>query len=73
MEENEVENALFVFCSGADDIFKKFQSDTSQINELPNKDERVAIRSFYTEEKSLTDRVLYNNNILKNINIYAAR
>lgn len=65
LEENKVENGLFVFWSGADDMYKKFQSDTSQINKLPNKDERIAIRSFYTEAKSLVDGILYNNHLLK--------
>ena len=65
LEENKVDNGLFVFWSGADEIFKKFKSDTSQINQLPNKDERIAIRSFYTEAKSLIDGILYNNHLLK--------
>ncbi len=65
LEENKVDNGLFVFWSGADEIFKKFQSDTSQISKLPDKEERIAIRSFYTEAKSLIDGILYNNHLLK--------
>ena len=65
LEEGKVENGLFVFWSGADNIIKEFKSDTSSINKLPDKDERVAIRSFYTESKSLVDGILYNNYLLK--------
>ena len=65
LEENKVEKGLYVFWSNADDIFKEFQSDTSLINKLPDKEERVAIRSFYTEAKSLIDGILYNNHLLK--------
>ena len=65
LEEGKVENGLFVFWSGADNILKEFQTDTSKINKLPSKDERVAIRSFYTESKSLVDGILYNNYLLK--------
>ena len=64
LEENKVEKGLYVFWSNADDIFKEF-SDTSLINKLPDKGERVAIRSFYTEAKSLIDGILYNNHLLK--------
>ena len=65
LEEGKVENGLFLFWSGADNIFKEFKSDTSNINKLPNKEERIAIRSFYTESKSLVDGILYNNYLLK--------
>ena len=65
LEEGKVENGLFVFWSGADNIIQQFQSDTSNINKLPNKEERVAIRSFFTEAKSLVDGILYNNYLLK--------
>lgn len=47
------------------DVFKKFQSNASQINKLPSEDERVAIRSIFTETKSLIDGILYNNHVLK--------
>ncbi len=65
LEEQKVENGLFVFWSSADNVFKKFQSDTACINKLPSKEERVAIRSFYTEAKSLMDGIIYNNYLLK--------
>ena len=65
LEEENAENGLFVFWSGADNVFKKFQSDISYINKLPSKEERVAVRSFYTEAKSLVDGILYNNHLLK--------
>ncbi len=65
LEKGKVENGLFVFWSGADNILKEFISDTSNINRLPNREERVAIRSFYTEAKSLVDGILYNNYLLK--------
>lgn len=65
LEEEKVENGLYVFWSGADNILKDFQSDTSYINKLPSREERVAVRSFYTESKSLVDGILYNNYLLK--------
>jgi len=65
LEDDKTENGLFVFWTGAENIFKKFESDTSQLNKLPSIEERVAIRSFYTEAKSLIDGILYNNHLLK--------
>ena len=65
LEDDKSENGLFVFWTGAENIYKKFESDTSQLNKLPSIEERVAIRSFYTEAKSLVDGILYNNHLLK--------
>ena len=65
LEDDKTENGLFVFWTGAENIFKKFESDTSQLNKLPSIEERVAIRSFYTEARSLIDGILYNNHLLK--------
>jgi hypothetical protein len=65
LEESKAENGLFIFWSGAEEVFKKFQSDTSEINRLPNQEERIAIRSFYTEAKAFLDGILYNNYLLK--------
>ena len=65
LEEGKIENGLLVFWSGADNVFKEFKSDTSNINKLPSKEERIAIRSFYTEAKSLVDGIVYNNYLLK--------
>jgi Zn-dependent oligopeptidase len=65
LEESKAENGLFIFWSGAEEVFKKFQSDTSEINRLPNQEERIAIRSFYTEVKAFLDGILYNNYLLK--------
>lgn len=65
LEDDKTDNGLFVFWSGAEKMFKKFESDTSQLNRLPSIEERVAIRSFYTEAKSLIDGILYNNHLLK--------
>jgi len=65
LEDDNTENGLFVFWAGAENIYKKFESDTSQLNKLPSIEERVAIRSFYTEAKSLVDGILYNNHLLK--------
>ena len=65
LEDEKTDNGLFVFWSGAENMFKKFESDTSQLNRLPSIEERVAIRSFYTEAKSLIDGILYNNHLLK--------
>lgn len=65
LEESKAENGLFIFWSGAEEVFKKFQSDTSEINKLPNQEERIAIRSFYTEVKAFLDGILYNNYLLK--------
>ena len=65
LEDENTDNGLFVFWSGAENMFKKFESDTSQLNRLPSIEERVAIRSFYTEAKSLIDGILYNNHLLK--------
>ncbi len=65
LDQSKAENGLFIFWSGAEDVYKKFASDTSQINNLPNKEERIAIRSFYTETKAFLDGILYNNYLLK--------
>ena len=65
LEESQAENGLFIFWSGAENIFSKFASDTSEINKLPNQEERIAIRSFYTETKAFLDGILYNNYLLK--------
>jgi len=65
LENKKTTNGLYVFWSGADEIFRKFENDASQINKLPSKDERVAVRSFYTESKALIDGILYNNHLLK--------
>ena len=65
LEDEKTANGLYVFWSGADEIFRKFKNDTSKINKLPSKEERVAIRSFYTESKALIDGILYNNHLLK--------
>jgi len=58
-------NGLFIFWSGAEHVYSKFASDTSLINKLPDQEERVAIRSFYTEAKAFLDGILYNNYLLK--------
>ncbi|MEM7402084.1 MAG: hypothetical protein AAF304_09065 [Pseudomonadota bacterium] len=65
LEASQAENGLFIFWSGAEEIFNKFQSDTSEINKLPSQEERIAIRSFYTETKAFLDGILYNNYLLK--------
>ncbi len=65
LEGSQAENGLFIFWSGAEDVFNKFASDTSEINKLPSQDERIAIRSFYTETKAFLDGILYNNYLLK--------
>lgn len=65
LEDEKTANGLYVFWSGADEVFRKFKNDASQINKLPSKEERVAIRSFYTESKALIDGILYNNHLLK--------
>lgn len=62
---SQAEKGLFIFWSGAEEIFNKFQSDTSEINKLPSQEERIAIRSFYTEAKAFLDGILYNNHLLK--------
>ena len=63
--ESQADNGLFIFWSGAENVFSKFASDTSEINKLPNQEERIAIRSFYTESKAFLDGILYNNYLLK--------
>ena len=63
--KSQAEKGLFIFWSGVEEIFNKFQSDTSEINKLPTQEERVAIRSFYTETKAFLDGILYNNYLLK--------
>lgn len=65
LEESQAENGLFIFWSGAENVFSKFASDTSEINKLPDQEERIAIRSFYTESKAFLDGILYNNYLLK--------
>lgn len=65
LEDEKNTNGLYVFWGGADEVCRKFKNDTSQINKLPSKEERVAIRSFYTESKALIDGILYNNHLLK--------
>ena len=65
LEKSQAEKGLFIFWSGAEEIFNKFQSDTSEINKLPTQEERIAIRSFYTEVKAFLDGILYNNYLLK--------
>ena len=65
LAESKAENGLFIFWSGAEDVYSKFSSDTSEINKLPNQDERIAVRSFYTESKAFLDGILYNNYLLK--------
>ena len=62
---SQAEKGLFIFWSGAEEIFNKFKSDTSEINKLPSQEERIAIRSFYTEAKAFLDGILYNNYLLK--------
>ena len=63
--DSQAEDGLFIFWSGAENIFSKFASDTSEINKLPDQEERIAIRSFYTESKAFLDGILYNNHLLK--------
>ncbi|QMU60486.1 MAG: hypothetical protein GKR92_01735 [Gammaproteobacteria bacterium] len=65
LAESKAENGLFIFWSGAEDVYSRFASDTSEINKLPNQDERIAVRSFYTESKAFLDGILYNNYLLK--------
>lgn len=65
LAESKAEDGLFIFWSGAEDVYKKFESDTSLINKLPSQEERIAIRSFYTEAKAFLDGILYNNYLLK--------
>ena len=65
LDTSQADRGLFIFWSGAEGIFEKFQNDTSEINKLPSQDERVAIRSFYTEARSFLDGILYNNYLLK--------
>jgi|GEM_PF-3201617 len=65
LDGSQAENGLFIFWSGAEKIYSKFASDTSLINKLPSQEERIAIRSFYTEAKAFLDGILYNNHLLK--------
>ncbi len=65
LEKSQAENGLFIFWSGAEEIVNKFESDTSELNRLPCQEERIAIRSFYTEVKAFIDGILYNNYLLK--------
>jgi len=65
LAESKAEDGLFIFWSGAEDVYSKFASDTSEINKLPNQDERIAVRGFYTETKAFLDGILYNNYLLK--------
>lgn len=65
LEGNQAERGLFIFWSGAENVYSKFASDISLINKLPDQQERVAIRSFYTEAKAFLDGILYNNYLLK--------
>lgn len=65
LDASQAENGLFIFWSGVEEIYQKFQNDTSEINKLPSQEERIAIRSFYTETKSFLDGILYNNHLLK--------
>ncbi len=65
LQEEKTDKGLYVFWSGADDVYKKFTNDTSQINKLPSLEERIVIRGFYTEAKALMDGILYNNQLLK--------
>jgi len=65
LEGSEADKGLFIFWSGVENIYSKFASDTSLINKLPSQEERVAIRSFYTEAKAFLDGILYNNYLLK--------
>ena len=65
LNASQAESGLFIFWSGAEEIFNKFQSDTSEISKLPDQEERIAIRSFYTEAKAFLDGILYNNHLLK--------
>ena len=65
LDKSQAEKGLFIFWSGVEDIFQKFESDTSDINKLPTQEERIAIRSFYTEAKAFLDGILYNNYLLK--------
>lgn len=65
LEQSQAENGLFIFWSGAENVFSNFESDTSEINNLPSQEERIAIRSFYTETKAFLDGILYNNYLLK--------
>ena len=63
--DSQAQDGLYIFWSGAENIFSKFSSDTSEINKLPDQEERIAIRSFYTESKAFLDGILYNNHLLK--------
>ena len=65
LEKSQAENGLFIFWSGAEEIFNKFENDASEINKLPTQEERIAIRGFYTEVKAFLDGILYNNHLLK--------
>lgn len=65
LEERKAENGLFIYWSGAEEVLNKFQSDALGINKLPNQEERIAIRSFYTEAKAFLDGISYNNYLLK--------
>jgi len=65
LESKMADRGLFIFWSEAEEIYNKFESDTSEISKLPNQEERIAIRSFYTEAKAFLDGILYNNYLLK--------
>ena len=65
LEASQAEKGLFIFWSGAEEIFNKFQNNTSEFNMLPSQKERVAVRGFYTETKAFLDGILYNNHLLK--------
>ena len=73
LEEENSNKGVFVFWNEADNIFEKFVCDSSEISMLPSKEERVAIRSFYTEAKALVDGILYNNYLLKKYQLLRCR
>lgn len=65
LDQGEENNGVFVFWNDAENIIEKFVCKSSEISNLPSKEERIAIRSFYTEAKALVDGIIYNNYLLK--------
>lgn len=73
LDERNSRNGVYVFWNEADNIFEQFKCNSSEISKLPSKDERVAIRSFYTEARALVDGILYNNYLLKKYQLLRCR
>lgn len=65
LEEEKTEDGLFVFWADAEKIYKIFEKDAPYLNKLPSIGERIAVRSFYNEARSLIDGIIYNNHLLK--------